>query len=884
MFKKLLSIFTVFTLLVPSMVTASVYQTDSNIRVYPDSEIVNFLTSIGSKETREIIIENTGTKVRTINVVNQVSKPFILESSESIKLDAQSSKTLSVSFDPATEGHFSETIKLELLETGEVKEIQLRAHARAAITNEGLRFSSKKVKFEKTAVGQKSHAGILISNTNSYDVKMYASQMPSGAITLDQRLPAVIKSGESIELHATFAPKKTGSFNQSLTIKTTDYKKSTLFVTFRGSAIEGKGEYSSSNLLVAQNDIDLGHVKVGTQIMQKIQIRNTGKTQITFESKRDMSFKLTQTAGDIRVKYPRVLHAGQTDYISVIYTAKKFGARSEVFTISNDSINLPELKISASAVSVTSDSQVKLPEAPRALVSQKVSKGAQSNQAKISELGYSKNLNTINIDAKQQFIFGLNLSTYSHPVTVSYKITNTDTKHTVYAIKYNQVLPKSQSFSWNGRNAMGDAVSAAKYSILIEVRDGQNKKTIKDSIQISRNYQPVTRFQAKPQPKATLKKEVEINPYPSRTKKKRLPAADESLITQLSINPIVATQKETIQVSLNTRVQGQLSIELLKNNKVIQTAFLNRTVNSGFHYELAQFDTAHLTNGTYDIRARLNSPTRKDTDLTSLYINSIANGTSVYQKKAAVLVHDGPKSQESQLAFLDFLNRKPEACNNTQDIEADTQLCRAFNFALGQGYISDTEYFRGETLMTRAQAMKLIVALNNLPVQDYKASQHGNLGYSDLNIHAWYMPYINTLIKDYSFNHAYSTNSARNIIRGYRDGTLRPDEGISRAEFYKLLIKAVDSSIYTELNTQIDYYIQKKPFTDTLLSRDNQWFLPYAQIVKNLSNGTGFASKYFGSRNLNSLQARFDAGEKVTRAEFIEFIYLAASKNLIEFK
>ena len=96
MFKKLLSIFTVFTLLVPSMVTASVYQTDSNIRVYPDSEIVNFLTSVGSKETREVIIENTGNVSRTIKLAEQISAPFSLDSSETITLAAQSTKTLFV--------------------------------------------------------------------------------------------------------------------------------------------------------------------------------------------------------------------------------------------------------------------------------------------------------------------------------------------------------------------------------------------------------------------------------------------------------------------------------------------------------------------------------------------------------------------------------------------------------------------------------------------------------------------------------------------------------------------------------------------------------------------------------------------------------------------
>ena len=335
---------------------------------------------------------------------------------------------------------------------------------------------------------------------------------------------------------------------------------------------------------------------------------------------------------------------------------------------------------------------------------------------------------------------------------------------------------------------------------------------------------------------------------------------------------------------MHTKANGKLSIELVKANEIIQTAFSKRIVKSGFHYQVAEFDTKDLANGTYEIRASLQTHTRKDSDTVSLYVNNLSTNNSIFRKISAVLVEDGIQSNESQMAFLDFLNRKPKPCNKTLDIEAKSQLCQAYQFAVSQGFVSDSEYFRGDNFLTRAQAMKLIVALNRLPIQKYDSSNHGNLGYDDLDQTAWYMPYINTLIKDYSFNHAYSTNSARKILKGYRDGTLRPDQGISRAEFYKLLIQAVDSSVYTQLNTQIDYYIQSKPFADTLLSRDNQWFLPYAQIVKNLSNGTAFAHTYFDSRNLNSLQARFDAGQKISRAEVVEFMYLAANKNLIEFK
>ena len=108
--------------------------------------------------------------------------------------------------------------------------------------------------------------------------------------------------------------------------------------------------------MVAQNHIDLGHVKVGTQIMQKIQIRNTGKSTITFASKRNRPvYQITRTAGDFKINLPREIQAGQTKYISVVYTAKKFGADTRSFKLANNSINLPNLTITASAVSVTSD-------------------------------------------------------------------------------------------------------------------------------------------------------------------------------------------------------------------------------------------------------------------------------------------------------------------------------------------------------------------------------------------------------------------------------------------------------------------------------------------------------------------------------------------------
>ena len=895
MFKRLLSIFTIFAIVVPSMVQASVFVSDNELKVYPDSEVVNFLTSVGSAETRDIIIENTGTTQKTINIIKEPSTPFTIDSSKSIVLAAQSTKTLKVTFEPTQEGNFSDIIRLQHNASAEIKEISLNAHARAAITNQGLVFSTNKVNFEKTAIGQTTTSNFILTNTNSYDVKMYSTQKPSGAIKLESKIPSTIKAGESVEFSASFSPKKLGVDSQYLSIKTTDYKKNYLNVSFVGSATEGQGVYSKTNLIVAQDSLNLGAVKQGTQIMQQIQIKNTGKTTLQFQTQRKQTYVIKQTQNQFSISYPEYIAAGNTDFIKVTYTANKFGVDNETFTIKNNSINLPNLQISVKAQTVTIDSQVILPQAPKTIPEIVTTKAQVKAQAQITNLGYTKNLTSFNPDNKQNFVFGLNLSKYNKPVSVMYTLTNIETKTPVYSIKYNQVLPKNQNFSWNGYNSLGDKVSQGEYHLAVVVKSNNSTDEVSDKIRVQRNYMPTTSHTKshyntyKPVKKPStqnpvLKKEVEINPYPVKTTTPVIKALDESLLTQLSVNPIVATYNQTVKVSLNNKYLGKLSVELLKDNQLVETGFLNRTVRSGFHYEITEFDTSKLQNGTYTIRAIMETANSRDTDTISLYVNNINPGQSVYMPQAAVLANDGPKAKESQLAFFDFFNKKPQPCINTLDIQADSNLCEAYKYAVSQNYISDSQYFRGDSILTRAQAMKMIVGINRLPIIAYNSQTDGNLGYSDLNIYQWYMPYINTLIKDYSFNSAYSTNSARNIIRGYKDGTLRPDTGISRAEFYKMLIKAIDSSVYTQLNTQIDYFIQDKPFTDTLLNKENQWFLPYAQIVKNLTNGTEFANTYFGSKNLGTLQARFAAAQKITRAEVIEFLYLAGTKNLFESK
>jgi hypothetical protein len=145
------------------------------------------------------------------------------------------------------------------------------------------------------------------------------------------------------------------------------------------------------------------------------------------------------------------------------------------------------------------------------------------------------------------------------------------------------------------------------------------------------------------------------------------------------------------------------------------------------------------------------------------------------------------------------------------------------------------------------------------------------------------MPYLATLVKSEHYNGTNSYRHGSSIVRGYKDGTFKPSKGLSRSEFYKLIIEGYKNSNFMQLNTQIDYYVQIKPFADTSLEKENQWYLPYAQIVKQTTHGTEFAKKHFGTKDLNNQLAYFDPAKKITREEIIEFIYLAANKGLVTY-
>lgn len=97
------------------------------------------------------------------------------------------------------------------------------------------------------------------------------------------------------------------------------------------------------------------------------------------------------------------------------------------------------------------------------------------------------------------------------------------------------------------------------------------------------------------------------------------------------------------------------------------------------------------------------------------------------------------------------------------------------------GVIRNTEYYNPTVGVTRAEFVKMLVRSFGC---NYKAEK--GITFKDVNENEWYSEYINFAVK-------------QGWVNGYKDGTFRPNDLITRQEASKILVKATDLKIFTDV-------------------------------------------------------------------------------------
>ena len=138
------------------------------------------------------------------------------------------------------------------------------------------------------------------------------------------------------------------------------------------------------------------------------------------------------------------------------------------------------------------------------------------------------------------------------------------------------------------------------------------------------------------------------------------------------------------------------------------------------------------------------------------------------------------------------------------DVDARTPYFEAIAFLAEKNIISkENDHFYPENNITRAELVKMVFGAGRIQPDTTIANP-----FTDINPAMWYAPYV-------------ATAKARGIIGGYADGTFKPNNPITRAEAFKIIINTLNKDSLDSVSFKV--------FDDV---DPNVWYSPYANFAK----------------------------------------------------
>jgi hypothetical protein len=150
-------------------------------------------------------------------------------------------------------------------------------------------------------------------------------------------------------------------------------------------------------------------------------------------------------------------------------------------------------------------------------------------------------------------------------------------------------------------------------------------------------------------------------------------------------------------------------------------------------------------------------------------------------------------------------------CAGFSDVLTTDPRCPAIKFVKDQGIFSGYPdgSFRQYDVINRAETTKVILLGFGKTIL---AADGSNLGFSDVEVGAWYMTYLRTA-------------KLLNIIKGYPDGTVKPAQQVNRVELLKIFFETAG----TDLSAITGFLT---PYVDVSGNVSDVWYLKYVQYAK----------------------------------------------------
>jgi hypothetical protein len=173
------------------------------------------------------------------------------------------------------------------------------------------------------------------------------------------------------------------------------------------------------------------------------------------------------------------------------------------------------------------------------------------------------------------------------------------------------------------------------------------------------------------------------------------------------------------------------------------------------------------------------------------------------------LCSDNEDCDEGQICTSAGYCGEKDSCAGFPDVSSEDPQCEAIKYVkdegIFEGYPDGT--FGPEKVINRAETGKVILETFNYETGEDDGT---NLGYSDVETGAWYMPYL-------------AAAQSNEIITGYPDGTVKPGQTVNKVELLKIFFKAAPVTVEA---------CEPQPYPDTPIDEGTEWYIPFVCYAK----------------------------------------------------
>jgi flagellar hook assembly protein FlgD len=684
--------------------------------------------------------------------------------------------------------------------------------------------SSRVIDFGTVSQNETSGQSIKLNNNGTRDLNVRLSNVPYGPFEIDlgsknQQL-VVIPAGSSRNLRVSFNPDNIGAYNQSFTLTAnSNFNASTQFTIKANVLPKGNSNNSFLNILHYISNPVITDANPSTKINYSTNQSANTKVDILRNGTVVKSLKSSRTTGG--QEYSVIWDATNSD--------KEF-VKNGSYTYRIKSNNNNRDKVEREGVI-----QVSLNKIPTN-TSDAVSVTRATINPDKNELTYFNFRNTVS---------NLNL-----------EIIDLKSNQVIYSESKSSISNNYQ-LSWDGRNFAGNKVSSGTYVYQINADQfnlSGRINVIRNKDHNSENF--ILYFENAPfydqygiaQPQAPQ---------------------NETLIQGLLVAPAILTAHDaSVYLSFMQEHAGPLTANVLDSNKqLIKTVIKNMPSNAGYKRNFIDWNTKingqPAPNGQYYFELTTIRLGQVDSDIVPF---TIARGPYIPQQAF---------EKERQRFYESYQLNQPviqqaqiNECLGFIDVEAQTEFCNAVTLAATENIFTGDQNnaLRPDDFTTRAESIAILIRLLGIQPTQYNPNFDGNLGLKDLDPTQWYMPYYKTLT-NLSLKQAW----AKQLLAPFADGTVRPTQPVTRAEFYKSALEAIKLSKSIKSNFKL------------VTPKESNNFTPYEKFLKASLNDSNFARKYFGTFKLTD-KTNLNLNQAVTRSEVIEFIYTLAMNQDIEFQ